>query len=244
MNVWTYWEGPRPEFIDLCLRTLSHSLRSEEFHVLTPETLEDYVPDGVLHPDYKRLLLGSQVGCIRAAILARHGGWWFDADTLGLQSPRRVLEDHEGARALYVTWRSTIKPRRIINGYIYMTPLLAEQWVEEINRKLSDEFESIKWCTLGEGILTPMLTGLRGAVEVPRRLFLPLDVDSDFDDFFREGRAADLIEDSTVCVGMNHSKMMYRHQDLMERPWDREILIHDLLRHGENELLRYEENRP
>lgn len=226
MNVFSYWEGDRPEFIDLCLASMADAFGNEEFHLVTPETLGTYLAPNVLHPSYTRLLLGSQVGCIRAALLAAHGGWWCDADTIAMQSPQNVLDTHPGADVLYMSWRE--QPRRLLNGYIYMDPDIAAEWLSRINWRLEHDFASIKWCTLGEGILTPLLNGHDTAVEVGRELFLPIDVDSDVERFFRPGDPSSFVTEATVCFGLNHSYMMHHHGKAMRPPWDRDILIHHL----------------
>ena len=35
--------------------------------------------------------------CIRAALLAKYGGWWWDADTVGLQSPLELTRQYPDA---------------------------------------------------------------------------------------------------------------------------------------------------
>lgn len=231
MNVWTCWEGPRPKFIDLCLRSAAKACSGDDFRLVTPKNLQDYVPFGTIHPNYQRLPLAIKSCCIRAALLAEYGGWWWDADTIGLKTPRALTESYPKASALYTVWDR--EPRRVLNGYVHLTGLLATRWLDQINRALADSFDSIKWCSLGEGILTRMLTDDFRAVQVPRRLFLPIDIDSNVEEFFLSGNPQDRIDSSTVAFGLNHSYFMYHRSAVMDPPWSSNLLIHRLLKMAE-----------
>lgn len=235
MNLWSYWEGPKPEYIDVCLRSVERVCDEGGigFRLVTPETLGDYIGDS-LHPNYREIPeLAMKAGAIRAALMACHGGFWWDADTVGLVHPGNLIQAHPGASALYTTWDRP--PLRVLNGYLYMRPGCAEaaQWLNAVNQRLvTQRTNPVVWAELGEGILTPLLTKSSTARRVDRSVFLPVDIDSHVAKFFEPGHPADFIRDS-VCFGLNHSWFWHRKQKEMKVPkekWDESLLlIHQLL---------------
>ena len=225
-TVWTYWEGPRPAYIVLCLGTMQRVL-GDRFRLVTPTTISNYLPIDALHPRWRKLDQPAlRADCIRAALLAVHGGWWWDADTIALKPPKLEGSVH------YMTW--TKPPRRILNGYIHLTKELAKPWLHMVNDSLASR--KIDWCDLGEKLLTNHLSSLPEAIEIPRRMCLPIDIDSSVEKFFRYGHATEYIEGDTVCFGLNHSYFMYHHKKEMELPasqWaSSPLLIHTLLHHA------------
>ncbi len=207
-----------------------------KFNLLTPKTLCEHLPPNMLHENYRKLSqVATKAGAIRAALLATHGGWWWDADTIALQSPAPLAESYPGASILFTTW--TKQPRRAINGYIYAKPdsTAARSWLNQVNYKLEHHLELAgQWTELGEKILTPVVNGHTDCVEVPRELFLPIDIDSNVKQFFVPGNWQDsIVSQDTVCFGLNHSYFMHWHTKVMELSpncWvDSPLLIHSLL---------------
>jgi hypothetical protein len=203
----------------------------DDFHLITPETLLDYISPGRINDRHGKLQPAIRTCCIRAALLAEYGGWWWDADTIALRSPQELTQKHDSAAGIYLTWDE--EPQRVLNGYIYLTRDAAAEWLGRINWTLTNDFDNIRWCSMGEGILTPLLLDNPEAVHVPRRLFLPIDVDSSVETFFNEGNPQTYMCPDTVSFGLNHSYFMYHHRDLMTPPWDGSLLIHRLLRAAE-----------
>jgi hypothetical protein len=227
MNVWTYWEGDKPPFIDVCLRSMQRVCHDVNFHIVTPDTINDYLLN-TLNPRYLQLPQPAlRADAIRAALLATYGGWWWDADTIALQSPTSLPI----APAIYMTW--TNPPRRILNGYIYLESTVAKPWLDNVNFMLESDFDSIDWCSLGEKLLTDTIPNLPGAIEIDRSRFLPIDIDSSVADFFSSRYPSDLINDNTICFGLNYSWFMYHHRKDMLLPQDEwknsPLLIHKLL---------------
>ncbi|MFZ2253216.1 MAG: capsular polysaccharide synthesis protein [Minisyncoccia bacterium] len=234
MNIWSYWEGPRLPYIDTCIRSMQ-AVYGNDFHLVTPETVDEYIPQGTLHPHYERLDQPAlKADCVRAALLALRGGWWFDADTIAL--PGWPPSKADSAWACYMTWQR--EPIRVLNGYIGMgcdCPVGAI-WLEQVNQTLAAR--SPDWCTLGERILTPLLYGKTEPIwEIPRRLCLPIDIDSNVAAFMRPGSPRDYLHNDTLCFGLNHSWMLYHHPAAMQmlpNGWAKSpLLIHRLLTYAQ-----------
>jgi Capsular polysaccharide synthesis protein len=138
MNVWTYWEGLRSPDIELCLDTIrQHCLGSAKFHHITADNIDRYIPDGLLHPAWKRIpALGVKGDCVRAAVLAQYGGLYVDADTVMLKSPAGVIDRSKDC--VYTMWDKP--PARVIAGYVYCRPgsPIARAWLDGINRSLAE----------------------------------------------------------------------------------------------------------
>ena len=183
MNVWTYWEGSKLPYIDVCLQSMKRVCNhfGINFYIVTPETVSSFISPGTLHKNYLKLRQPAlKADCIRAALLVEHGGWWWDADTIALKPPL-ILKNKE---AIYMVWDKA--PTRVLNGYIYFQKghPTAIAWLEKINQMLASDVEAIDWCDLGEKILTEKLIENAAAYRISRNTFLPIDIDSNVREFF------------------------------------------------------------
>jgi hypothetical protein len=239
MNVFSYWEGPRPEYIQVCLDSMARVL-GDDFHLVTPETVNQWVPPGTLHPAWRGLPQPAlRADCLRAALLAVHGGWWWDADTVAIDSPLSLHKRHRNAEALYTTW--TKAPVRVLNGYIYIRhgSKLATKWLAGVNDSLHRD-RHIEWCSLGEKLITDMMLSEPKAVRFSRGIVLPIDIDESVSQFFdpadwrlsvcSHGLSSHC---SPPCFGLNHSWFWFhRRADILlpRAQWPKSpLLIHQLL---------------
>ena len=239
IDLFTYWEGPRPRYIEDCLRSIRRSVHGSrvQFHNVTPDSVATYVSPGVLHENYQKLTEPAhRSDCIRAALLAEHGGFYFDADTVGLRSPEEVASNHD---LVYCMW--TNMPRRVLNGYIYAQPgsELARQWLASINEQLGrmdDPQAEAPWTAFGERILTPLVDAYPTKTRrVSRAVFLPVEVDREVERFFQPGDPKRFIQPDSVCFGLNHSWMWKNQREAMEMSRmdmsTSPLLIHRVLTH-------------
>ena len=88
LPVWTYWEGPLPDWIADCLASLAAA--APHARVLTPDSF-DKLWDADRDIDLSRLQPAHRADFIRAFLLQRHGGLWVDADCLVMQPLAPVL---------------------------------------------------------------------------------------------------------------------------------------------------------
>jgi hypothetical protein len=245
VNVWTYWEGPRLPYIDLCLESMARVCAAPgvEFRVVTPENLREFVNPTMIHSAYRRLPGPAlRADCVRAALLAARGGWWWDADSLGLHPAAGLLIRYGNPQVAYMTW--TKPPRRVINGYLYVAPGcgLAAEWLARINAMLRRRDRRCRiWGQLGEVILNELVSDRPGYVEIDRRLFLPVDIDSSVSDFFERMDFRPYLLPETVLFGLNHSWFVHhRRADVTLPPaeWgESPLLVHRLLHHVRTEML-------
>ena len=84
-RIFTFWddEAEMPAYIQLCIDSWKKYLPNYEIVVLNYSNLENWLPkdfyDKILYDEFK---IAQQTQAIRAAILEKHGGFWFDADII------------------------------------------------------------------------------------------------------------------------------------------------------------------
>jgi SAM-dependent methyltransferase len=87
-TVWLYWQGPRPGYIDLCLRSvLAHHPEARALDRARFDELWRHDRD----IDIDRLAPNHQSDFIRAYLLKHHGGLYLDADCIVLRSLSPLL---------------------------------------------------------------------------------------------------------------------------------------------------------
>lgn len=230
VDCFTYWEGDQPEYIARCLRSLERSCQRTRFHLVTPHTLANYIDTTQLPENFAKLTEPAhRADYLRAALLAQHGGFWFDADTVGLQDPADLADNVD---LLYCVWSN--QPRRVLNGYVYAQPgsALARQWLEALNARLIDHAADAPWTALGEGILTPLVDAAPTTTrQVERTVFLPIDVDNNVRAFALRQRPEYYLQAHSVCFGLNHSFFWANFREWLEpKPADpRGRLLQQLL---------------
>ena len=91
-NIFLYWEKERPVYLDLCLETIKkHCQKHFKIIILTPENINKFLPN--IHPKWKDMPIPAQkADYLRIAILYYYGGFYFDFDTIVLQSIKPWLE--------------------------------------------------------------------------------------------------------------------------------------------------------
>lgn len=86
--VWAYWEGPCPEWIRACWRSVVAA--APNARLLTPESF-DLLRDRDRDIDLSRLQVAHRADYIRMFLLQRYGGLWIDADCLAMKPLQPVL---------------------------------------------------------------------------------------------------------------------------------------------------------
>lgn len=238
MKIWTYWEGSRFAHIEVCLQSIAFHCREFEYHHVTPSTLEDHLPGGMIHPNWRKLQSPAQrADCVRAGLLFYQGGLWIDADTI-MVAPPTVREE---ADCCHLRWSTP--PDRIPNGYVYCRPhsRVAEAWLAGVNYAL-EQRGKFAWTGLGERVLTPIINNMPAGecVEWPLSVWQPIEVDKDVELYFTHLEWQRYAEPWTVAFGLNHSWMMHRKRAAMligPHEWaSSPIMIHRLLSHARSVL--------
>lgn len=151
LKVWTYWEGPQPDWIAACLRTIGK--HAPELHVLDPvsfDALRKYDRDIDLQP----LHVAHRADFIRAYLLAHFGGLWIDADCLLMRPPTEVFERLVEMEFVAHQDRQGWFP----NGFMAARPgsRIARELYERICKRLRSGV-ILGWTSLGGEPLTDIL---------------------------------------------------------------------------------------
>ncbi len=236
MNVWTYWAGPRPWWIDRCLKRMEvvcGRSRKSEFVLLTPECVKVFI-EGPFNDRWRTLPPGVGTDALRAYLLAKHGGLWLDADTVLLKNPASLLDHYDHRQFLYSVW--TKEPWRVVAGYVYSCGRnpVAELWLAWVEAALRHA-EGIGWGDIGERMVGPaikMCPGSTTSWQVPLRTFVPLDFDADPGALFSEDHYNQYVGRDVIGFGLNHSWMMAHRADLLteEAVASGNLLVQRLLR--------------
>lgn len=79
-RVWSYWEGPRNDLVDLCVQSWRTYLPHWEVTILNDDTSKRYRIDKPA--SYANLSVQAKSDVIRLSLLYHYGGVWMDASTL------------------------------------------------------------------------------------------------------------------------------------------------------------------
>jgi hypothetical protein len=224
-NVFTYWEGYRPAYIDFCLSTFSR-ITYFKVHIINPENIDKYLTVNDLNPRYKQITkIAQKVDCIRVALLRKYGGMWIDADTLIYKQPIElfnVLNDYDFA---CTKWDDG----RVLNGYFLSKAegRVITTWHMEIQKILRMPLQScFPWTTFGEKIISPVLKRIEGYTVFDRNTVLPINIDQEVEVFFtkRNWEFKDI-----NLIGLNHSWISQYKAEFIMMSLDRVITSDTLL---------------
>lgn len=232
MNVWTYWQGPMPEYLKICIETMRRNC--DDFTLLTPHNINDYVHNSPLDIDKcKKLNNPAHLADVyRVAVIYNHGGLWLDCDTIminSLNAFNNVVSPYMNG-FFYSRWNDG----RVLNGYFCATKqhALLEEWLSNINRILNKTSVRNSWTQFGEKLLTPLVnSGIYNTIEISRSIFLPINVDKIPWLFFEPFHWSGFISNDTVAIGLNNSWFRDHIPEFVNsiEPWKGEGLIHQLL---------------
>lgn len=92
-QIFTFWEGPKPAYIDLCLKTWKFP-----YTVLNYDNLSKYTDFDAHKAD--KFTLPQIADCVRVHVLKDSGGCWLDADTimLGNELPAVAILGNDATR--------------------------------------------------------------------------------------------------------------------------------------------------
>ena len=171
VNTFTYWEGPKPDYIQLCHETQKRHnennyglFHSSCYTCLTPENLREfdclkpYLDDefyNSLHPAHR-------ADIVRVKLLETYGGVWIDSDFISMNSFDTLINSSSRHHKLYYyrdSWQAT-------NGILIAPP--RHSIVVEWSRKIDCVFANLKrmkkvgnpydgWCSFGADQLKVVL---------------------------------------------------------------------------------------
>lgn len=91
--LWIYWEGPKPDYITLCIESIfKHCKNSFNVILLNNNTINNFLPEIQEKNVYlQKLEIPQKVDYYRVALLYKYGGLYLDSDVLVLRDPFEVV---------------------------------------------------------------------------------------------------------------------------------------------------------
>jgi len=239
-NIFTYWEGSRPLYIEKCLKSISGIAKLDKnirTVVLTPNNVGTFLKDAGLHDNWTKLkTIAHRADCIRVAVMCKYGGLYVDADTVFLKSPSEFLNLLTDKDFYFMRWDDG----RIMNGYFYCKALsdIMQEWLLLINQKLRlVNTSEPRWTEFGEKIIMPIVYGnfSNDACEIPRHHFLPVNIDKIPHVFFERVKLKGFDYNGVFSVALNHSFFCDHYKEFIaidneKELTDGDLLIHDIMR--------------
>ena len=114
-KIFTFWEqtDTMPDYIKMCINSWRKFLPDYEIIVLNHSNIGDYIGrefyDKIL---YEKFTLAQQSQAIRAAILNKQGGIWFDADIIVTSSDIEQLFDQKSELNIFDNRIACLKARK------------------------------------------------------------------------------------------------------------------------------------
>lgn len=220
--IWQYWEtkGTKPLFVD-GLYEIAKKNSGVEVIQVTPQTLEQYVPD-VPEELFKIGELAHKADMIRTMLVCRHGGMWLDSDAIVLSDLNwlfDVLSDCE-----FVGFND--------NGSIHESPLnvrvncflsrpdsrVLSSWVKAQHSKFPKTTYS--WSEVGTELLDPIV-----AENIESVRLLDFDIVcpvkwNEVDRFTSKWRSSKRLLDNTSIVMLSNKILQDRGSRIVDTPLD------------------------
>jgi hypothetical protein len=77
--IWQYWEGPKTDFVRLCMKTVKKNKGDFEYILVNKDSIKDFLPN-LRNEIYDLKRIAHRADYIRFKLLEKYGGWWLDSD--------------------------------------------------------------------------------------------------------------------------------------------------------------------
>ena len=131
--IFTFWEGTKPAYIDLCMQTWK-----QPYTLLTYDNLKDYTDLPI--DKLKRFTLPLIADCVRVHVLKDYGGYWLDADTIVL-GDELPIENMAG----------NLEERTNHIGFLHTLPhsQMFEEWAKYQDQIINNHKGAVGWNLMG-----------------------------------------------------------------------------------------------
>lgn len=143
-TIWTYWnQAGLDPFVQQCVDSWRRQCPGHTVVIVSPDNLHHYVASGDLPPAFGSLHPTKQSDWLRLYLVARHGGYWFDATTL-LTAPLDWMASASSAQAaeltgFYLQGFTSDAQRPVIESWAFCAPAgsrFVSEWQQEFHQAL------------------------------------------------------------------------------------------------------------
>lgn len=144
--LWTYWNQAQPDaFVRQCIQSWQRQCPDHEIRLVHPGNLQQYMASGDLPAQFAALHPTKQSDWLRLYLVARHGGFWFDATTLltdSLEWMRRQAGPGVEFAGFYLEGFTRDPQFPVVESWAFGAPAGAafvSAWQQEFHRALIEE---------------------------------------------------------------------------------------------------------
>lgn len=149
-KIFTFWEGKKPAYIELCMQTWKFP-----YVVLNYKNLNEYT-DLKADASLKRFTLPQIADAVRVHVLRDQGGYWLDADTIMITGklPEETLIGYPDKRECTIGYLHAEAPHM----------QFFEEWAAYQDAAIADPGSGRHWSVMGNDFTDPYI---RDHPEVP-----------------------------------------------------------------------------
>lgn len=165
--VWLYWENrpgeKKPPHIEFCHRLLQQQQHTAEIRLVTPESVQQFLPDldsrvwdiSLSTPNQNPIAV--RCAFIRAFLLERYGGLYVDSDCLALVDYGKVF-DEVGDADFFAMRRTSAKTNHISIGFYGSRPggRVITAYCDQL-RAILEQKTAFRWAEVGAHLITPIV---------------------------------------------------------------------------------------
>ena len=146
-----YWENQKPEYINLCIKSVEKRRGNLELHLLTPQTINTHIPN--IRSEWYQLKPAHKADYIRTRLAYKYGGMWLDCDMIALQELEPLFEFPEQYDYACRKIESSIGCFIARPGCRILENIIAQQ-----DKILDSYTQDLNWKDLGNGLLAKHAT--------------------------------------------------------------------------------------
>jgi GR25 family glycosyltransferase involved in LPS biosynthesis len=158
-TVWQYWENKdgtqTPGYIDYAMKTIKKICQIDKLNYIkvTPENLYKYIDSSFPKNWFNIKEIAHKADYLRAFLLYKYGGLWLDADIIGQNSLKPLINNLENADiVVFGTDNNTFSISIIATR---QNSLFIKEWIKLMNLKINN-LTKFEWTELGYQILYPL----------------------------------------------------------------------------------------
>ena len=143
-KIWTYWNQAQLDpFVQQCVQSWHHQCPGHEIIVVGPHNVRQHVAPEDLPGQFDQLHPTKQSDWLRLYLVARHGGYWFDATTL-LTAPLDWMTPAGSCElaGFYLQGFTSDERFPVIESWAFCAPAgsrFVSQWQQEFHQALITE---------------------------------------------------------------------------------------------------------
>lgn len=204
--IFTYWEGEKPPYIELCEDIISRKTRPYFHYVpVTDQNLFNYIERHQFPDNFFHLSLAHKADYLRCELLTEHGGIWLDSDQILTSDMSSVIPYLQIWDYVGYEWEP-LSPSLGFMGARKQCPLLVS-WREKMKAMIKIK-ATFGWEELGYQVLHPLLKHM---VSLEELNYMAFDAKTSFAPIYWKNWET-FFDTRVDMVSSRYSVMLYNSQ--------------------------------